>query len=70
MDAGCKRQGVKLNFELKGLSPVPICKINEIMATVQENIERMEIDFASEEDGVCGDAESDVDEESRKFVCV
>ena len=40
------------------------------MATVQENIEHMEIDFASEEDGVCGDAESDVDEESCKFVCV
>ena len=43
------------------------------MATVQENIERMEIDFASEwneEDGVCGDAESDVDEENCKFVCV
>ena len=33
----------------------------------------MEIDFASEwneEDSVCEDAESDVDEESCKFVCV
>ena len=43
------------------------------MATVQENIQRMEIDFASEwneEDSVCEDAESDVDEESCKFVCV
>ena len=38
---------------------------------VQENLERMEIDFASEwneKDGVCEDAKSD--EESCKFVCV
>ena len=44
------------------------------MATLQENsqLSDMEIDFASEwneEDSVCEDAESAVDEESCKFVC-
>ena len=45
------------------------------MATLQENsqLSDMEIDFASEwneEDSICEDAESNVDEESCKFVCV